>query len=153
MRNLLQSLGVILYLQCNCLVVQCFQTSFPSHQQNQLKNTVATVTDRRRSSKLHAQAESANGATAGLATIGSSLQSQLASAFSSLDESDQYDAVLTGLCAKILDSPKKGDEVSVALQDPIELLQEMNGRRVKASGRSLMSLIDVSFVFNHFFSS
>jgi hypothetical protein len=145
MQYLVQSLGFVLYLQCNCLAVLCFQTSFPSHGQRQLKTTATRFKDRRRLSKICAEAESANGASAGLATIGSSLQSQLASAFSALDESDQYDAVLTGLCAKILDSSKQGDAVSVALQDPIQLLEEMNARRVKASGRSLMSLIDVSF--------
>ena len=92
--------------------------------------------------------ESVNGGDAGgggLATLGNSLQSQLASAFSALDETDQYDAVLTGLCAKILDdTTKQGDDVKVALQDSINLLQEMNTRRVKASGRSLSALIDVS---------
>jgi hypothetical protein len=81
----------------------------------------------------------------GLVAAGSSLQSQLASAFSNLDESDQYDAVLTGLCAKILDEPSlSGDDVIVALKDPISLLGEMNSRRVKAGSRSLMALVDVS---------
>jgi len=81
----------------------------------------------------------------GLVAIGSSLQSQLASAFSALDENDQYDAVLTGLCAKILDqSSLSGDEVIVALQDSISLLEEMNSRKVSAGSRSLMALVDVS---------
>jgi hypothetical protein len=80
----------------------------------------------------------------GLISLGSALQSQLVSAFTALDESDQYDAVLTGLCAKILDNPSNsGAQVTVALQDPIQLLQEMNSRRITASGRSLMALIDV----------
>jgi hypothetical protein len=88
-----------------------------------------------------------NGASGGLMKMGD-LKSQLSSAFSALDESEQYDAVLTGLCAKILDQPSlRGDEVSEALKDPIQLLQEMNSRRVKASGRSLMALIDVRFIF------
>jgi len=81
----------------------------------------------------------------GLVAAGSSLQSQLASAFSNLDESDQYDAVLTGLCAKILDEPTmSGDEVIVALEDPINLLEEMNTRRVSAGSRSLMALVDAA---------
>merc|ERR1719162_2367615 len=81
----------------------------------------------------------------GLVAIGSSLQSQLASAFSALDENDQYDAVLTGLCAKILDQPSlSGDEVIVALKDPISLLEEMNARRVSAGSRSLMALVDAA---------
>lgn len=81
----------------------------------------------------------------GLVPSGFSLQSQLANAFSNLDESDQYDAVLTGLCAKILDQPSLGgDDVIVALEDPISLLEEMNARRVSAGSRSLMALVDVS---------
>jgi len=74
---------------------------------------------------------------------GDSARSKLASAFAALAENDQYDAVLTGLCAKILDETPSAQCLS-ALQDPISLLQEMNGRRVAASGRSLMALIDVS---------
>mmetsp|Transcript_12551 Transcript_12551/g.23450 ORF Transcript_12551/g.23450 Transcript_12551/m.23450 type:complete len:525 (+) Transcript_12551:146-1720(+) len=81
----------------------------------------------------------------GLVALGSSLQSQLASAFSALDESDQYDAVLTGLCAKVLDdSSLSGNDVIVALQDPIRLLEEMNSRRVPAGSRSVMALIDAA---------
>ena len=80
----------------------------------------------------------------GLVAAGSTLQSQLASAFSALDESDQYDAVLTGLCAKILDQPTmSGDDVIVALQDAVQLLEEMNSRKVQAGSRSLMALVDV----------
>jgi len=75
-----------------------------------------------------------------------SLQSQLASAFTALDESDQYDAVLTGLCAKILDQPQvlDGESSSKTLQDPIQLVEEMNSRRIKASPRSLMAFIDAA---------
>jgi hypothetical protein len=80
----------------------------------------------------------------GLVALGSALQSQLISAFSQLDESDQYDAILTGLCAKILDnSSMKGNDVLVALQDPLNLLEEMNARRVVAGSRSIMALVDV----------
>ncbi len=97
-----------------------------------------------RSVKLHATEEN-EGMMEGLVAAGSSLQSQLASAFSNLEESDQYDAVLTGLCAKILDEPSlSGDDVIVMLDDPISLLEEMNARRVKAGSRSLMALVDVS---------
>lgn len=86
-------------------------------------------------------------ASDGLVQSGFSLQSQLASAFSNLDESDQYDAVLTGLCAKILDDPTlSGDAVIVALEDPISLLDEMNSRRVSAGSRSLMALVDAAAV-------
>ena len=101
-----------------------------------------------RSIRLHAEEQDGNdGFVEGLVSAGSSLQSQLASAFSNLDESDQYDAVLTGLCAKILDQPSlSGDDVIVALEDPISLLEEMNARRVSAGSRSLMALVDVSAV-------
>ena len=82
---------------------------------------------------------------------GEDLRSTLASAFSSLDVTDQYDAVLTGLCAKILDdeaqAAAEGEDSPTAvslLDDPIKLLREMNLRRVKASPRSLMALVDVS---------
>jgi hypothetical protein len=81
--------------------------------------------------------------SSGIVLGGDSARSKLASAFAALAENDQYDAVLTGLCAKILDETPNAQCLS-ALQDPISLLQEMNGRRVAASGRSLMALIDVS---------
>ena len=92
--------------------------------------------------------EVVNGAGVSIA-LQTDLTTQLASAFMSLDENDQYDAVLTGLCAKILDDDEgstitSSDQVLPALQDPISLLTEMNQRRIKASPRSLMSLIDVS---------
>lgn len=99
-----------------------------------------------------AESDDVNGSTATtMVGGGSSLvaaaspdnKSRLASAFAALDETDQYDAVLTGLCAKILDDAAD-DEAKAALQDPIKLMQEMNARRVTASGRSLMALIDVS---------
>ncbi|KAI2514152.1 hypothetical protein MHU86_45 [Fragilaria crotonensis] len=80
-----------------------------------------------------------------LAFAGQDNKSRLASAFAALDETDQYDAVLTGLCAKILDDSANTD-AKAALQDPFKLLQEMNIRRVKASGRSLMALIDATVV-------
>jgi hypothetical protein len=78
-----------------------------------------------------------------LAFASQDTKSRLASAFAALDESDQYEPVLTGLCAKILDDATDVD-AKEALQDPIKLMQEMNARRVKASGSSLMALIDVS---------
>mmetsp|Transcript_13598 Transcript_13598/g.19450 ORF Transcript_13598/g.19450 Transcript_13598/m.19450 type:complete len:279 (+) Transcript_13598:65-901(+) len=98
------------------------------------------------------------------------VDSLLASAFLALDEEEKYDAVLTGLCAKVLDNDdegnkkKKDDEKdnSIAeevgrkailspseaayekLRDPIQLLSEMNERNILASGRSLMAIVDVS---------
>ena len=110
---------------------------------------------------------SVNGSTGGLINM-NDLKSQLVSAFTNLDESDQYDAVLTGLCAKILDDTSLTSESAKAvLADPIQLLQEMNDRRIPASGRSMMALIDVgvkspllfdsfiefSFRYPHYFCS
>lgn len=88
--------------------------------------------------------------------------SLLASAFDALNEDDKYDAVLTGLCSKILDGKIQVDPEQIGkeatltpsdlalekLKDPIRLLGEMNQRRVKASARSLMALIDVSTCCN-----
>lgn len=90
--------------------------------------------------------------------------SLLASAFDALNEDDKYDAVLTGLCSKILDGKIQVDPEQIGkeatltpsdlalekLKDPIRLLGEMNQRRVKASSRSLMALIDVSTCCNSF---
>ena len=87
-------------------------------------------------------------------SVGSSLismsdaKTQLFSAFEALDLNDQYDAVLTGLCAKVLDDPNIRDEqCASALKDPLQLLQEMNQKRISASPRSLMALVDVSAVY------
>lgn len=89
---------------------------------------------------------SVNGASA-LVSMGDDERSRLASAFLNLGEADQYDAVLTGLCAKILDDDGIREEQALPLlQDPISLLKEMNDRNVQASGRSLMALIDVCYV-------
>ncbi len=84
--------------------------------------------------------------------------SLLNSAFDALNEDEKYDAVLTGLCAKLIDGEMSSDPDQIAmeatltpsqlalekLKDPIQLMEEMNQRRIKASGRSLMALIDVS---------
>jgi hypothetical protein len=102
------------------------------------------------------------------------LNNLLSSAFLALDETDKYDAVLTGLCSKILDTGgaekmtsktkvKEGGGGSMSvdeyvqsavsplgvMEQPLNLLQEMNTRRVKASPRCTSALIDVSFyIFN-----
>ncbi|KAL3945765.1 MAG: hypothetical protein SGBAC_000154 [Bacillariaceae sp.] len=103
-------------------------------------------TYRRQTTTTSVQSESAeNDSSGGLMSMGDSIKSQLASAFSALDESDQYDAVLTGLCAKILDQPSEDlVQVTEALQDPIQLMEEMNARRIKAGSRSLMALVDAA---------
>jgi hypothetical protein len=74
-----------------------------------------------------------------------STQSQLFSAFAALELPDQYDAVLTGLCANIIDSNEiKSEQAMSYMRDPLQLLDEMNRKRIKASPRSLMAMIDVS---------
>ena len=69
----------------------------------------------------------------------------LNAAFSSLNDKDKYETVLTGLCAKVVDggssSAKEG------LVDPIRLLEEMNSSRIMAGPRGIISLVDVSFGF------
>jgi hypothetical protein len=103
----------------------------------------------------------------------------LSSAFLALDETEKYDAVLTGLCSKILDTGggekysktkgKEGENMSVeeyvqsavsplgVMEQPLNLLQEMNTRGVKASPRCTSALLDVSFssyqIFFSFFLS
>jgi hypothetical protein len=93
-----------------------------------------------------------------LVALGDARASLLNSAFEALDENDQYDAVLTGLCSKIIDGKISTNPEKVAkeatltqtqlamerMKDPLRLVNEMNQRRVKASTRSLMALIDVS---------
>jgi hypothetical protein len=145
---------VLLHFLFQTSRTSAFQLSHRSIRRNVMKSNVLTTTSSRSmatSPTLLNMADSDNndGAAAspqqGLVAMGSALQSQLASAFSQLDESDQYDAILTGLCAKILDdSSLKGDEVISALQDPLNLLEEMNTRRVVAGSRSIMALVDVS---------
>ncbi|KAL3910400.1 MAG: hypothetical protein SGILL_007705 [Bacillariaceae sp.] len=110
-------------------------------------NNLPTVTGQSQSATTLPAASSGDNeeAASGLVAMGSSLQSQLASAFSQLDESDQYDAILTGLCAKVLDdSSLKGPDVVTALEDSSQLMEEMNARRVVAGSRSIMALVDAA---------
>jgi hypothetical protein len=80
------------------------------------------------------------------------LKAQLLNAFTNLGAADQYDAVLTGLCAKILDKDTPGASTTTtsepktileSIQDCISLLEEMNASKITASPRSLMAVIDV----------
>jgi len=70
----------------------------------------------------------------------------LTSAFDALKEEDKYDAVLTGLCSKILDGDNLNSETASeeGLYGTLDLIQEMNNRGVPASPRSLSALIDVA---------
>jgi len=97
----------------------------------------------------------------------------LASAFAALDEKDKYDTVLMGLCAKVLDGTASVPSTTTTttdpaekiakdsvmtptqrayetLKDPIALVKEMNSRKVRAKGRSLIALVDVrSFLIDN----
>eukprot|EP00934_Nitzschia_sp_Nitz4_P008598 Nitzschia sp. Nitz4//scaffold290_size23356//8560//9821//NITZ4_008488-RA/size23356-processed-gene-0.26-mRNA-1//-1//CDS//3329546093//8588//frame0 len=65
--------------------------------------------------------------------------SRLSFAFQSLNEKDQYDAVVTSLCERVMNQ----GNVS-ALNEPLELVEEMNRRHIQAKYRTLTTLIDAS---------
>ena len=89
-----------------------------------------------------------NGEGSGGLILQADAKSQLFASFSALSLADQYDAVLTGLCAKILDSASATPEAALtALEDPLSLMEEMNAKRIPASARSLMALVDVREFF------
>lgn len=91
-------------------------------------------------------------------TSDSDQPSLLDSAFEALGDDEKYDAVLAGLCSRIIDGENYFDpdqigydatlsssEVAIQrLKDPLRLLKEMNQRNVRASGRSLVGLIDAA---------
>ena len=85
------------------------------------------------------------GSSSSLVTQSDASTSMLLSTFANLDLSDQYDAVLSSACAKILDDPTAtaADQTILKLNDCQRLLEEMNQARVAASPRSMMALIDV----------
>lgn len=99
-------------------------------------------------SVMNSQLDNSNEAPSALSFPGGA--ELLTSAFAALDETDQYDAVLTGLCAKILDTGKVEDMAEAAvsplgvMEQPLKLLGEMNLRKVPASPRSLSALIDTA---------
>ena len=68
---------------------------------------------------------------------------QLNEAFSSLNDKDKYETVLTGLCAKIIDGGEKNANKE-SLMDPLRLLEEMNSSGIIAGPRGVIGLIDVS---------
>jgi hypothetical protein len=63
-------------------------------------------------------------------------------AFSSLNDRDKYEAVLTGLCAKIIDGGEKNANRE-SLLDPMRLMEEMNSSGIIAGPRGIIGLIDV----------
>ena len=68
--------------------------------------------------------------------------------FANLKEDEQYDTVLTGLCSKILDTePAPMDKSkfnSKPLDEPLQLLQEMNARKIPISKRAASSILDAA---------
>jgi hypothetical protein len=65
-------------------------------------------------------------------------------AFSNFDDTDKYETVLSGLCAKIVDD---GSEANARLKivNPMRLLGEMNSMGIPIGPRGVVGLIDVSF--------
>ena len=68
-------------------------------------------------------------------------QRLLDAAFSSLGRRDKYDAVLAGLCAKVVDGGAAA--AREGLVDPLRLLEEMTACGVVAAPRGAIGLIDV----------
>ena len=96
-----------------------------------------------RSGPLYAKDDAQGGG--GLVQQSDTLKTQLLNAFTNLGTADQYDAVLTGLCAKILDDTALTEpKALVAIQDCLDLMTEMNQARIPASQRSLMALLDAA---------
>jgi hypothetical protein len=85
------------------------------------------------------------GSGGGLIKQSEALKTQLLNAFTNLGTADQYDAVLTGLCAKILDDTSMTErQAQVSIQDCIDLMEEMNQARIPAAQRSLVALLDAT---------
>lgn len=63
-------------------------------------------------------------------------------AFSSLDDRDKYETVLTGLCAKVIDGGAAN--AKNGLVDPIRLMEESNSNGITIGPRGIISLVDVS---------
>jgi len=66
----------------------------------------------------------------------------LNAAFSSLNDRDKYETVLTGLCAKVIDGG--ADNAKEGLVDPMRLMEEMNSSGIMSGPRGIIGLIDVS---------
>ena len=69
----------------------------------------------------------------------------LNAAFSSLNDRDKYETVLTGLCAKVIDGG--ADNAKEGLVDPMRLMEEMNASGIMSGPRGIIGLIDVSISY------
>lgn len=65
----------------------------------------------------------------------------LNAAFSSLDDKDKYETVLTGLCAKLIEDPSNTKE---GLGDPMKLVDEMTSQGISVGPRGMIGLIDAT---------
>ena len=63
-------------------------------------------------------------------------------AFSSLNDKDKYETVLTGLCAKVIDGGAQG--AKEGLIDPMRLMEEMNSSNIQCGARGIIGLIDAT---------
>lgn len=63
-------------------------------------------------------------------------------AFSSLNDKDKYETVLTGLCAKVIDGGAQG--AREGLIDPMRLMEEMNSSNIQCGPRGIIGLIDAT---------
>ena len=66
----------------------------------------------------------------------------LNAAFSSLDDRDKYETVLTGLCAKVIDGGAQN--AKEGLIDPMRLMEEMNSSNIQCGARGIIGLIDAT---------
>ena len=136
-----RSLSLLLLVACDQTgIVQSFVTGLSRRTtRTQPSGTCRKAEDSTRDAAVNGE----GGSTGGL-ILQADAKSQLFASFAALSLADQYDAVLTGLCAKILDSSEAKEEAAIkALQDPLQLMEEMNQKKIPASARSLMALIDV----------
>ena len=145
--SLMISAGVAL------LQLLLFVTHFPQHHQalafvapptltfavSQPSSSSSSIPRHSSSSSLH---ENNNNNSLILARENAAIQQQLNEAFSSLNDRDKYETVLTGLCAKIIDGGEKNANRE-GLMDPMRLLEEMNSSGIIAGPRGIIGLIDV----------
>lgn len=113
-------------------------------RRQQAEDQTRSAPEQQNAQAINGEASGGGGGGGGLVVQSADSKSQLFASFSALSLADQYDAVLTGLCAKILDSGDMTAEAAVeALKDPLSLIEEMNAKKIPASARSLMALVDV----------
>ena len=91
--------------------------------------------------RLHQYQQQDDGGSSGSMMLASESGRLLNAAFSSLDDKDKYETVLTGLCAKLIEDPSNARE---GLGDPMKLVDEMTSQGIAVGPRGMIGLIDVS---------